>query len=191
MSDPLREANYGVTIEAFRAFVDTRPDHEKWELIDGEVILNPAPTNRHQIIVGNLIYELQLLRRAVSASWLVYPGIGVTNPSDDYNQPEPDVMITPPIDDVSSWTSKVLVTFEVLSPFTMRRDLVRKRRFYIGLPGLSHYVILAQDRREATLFARSRGFSPLMFNDPDDRVEIDALGISLRLGELYRDVPID
>ena len=190
MSDALREAEYGVTIDAFRAFVDTRPDDEKWELIDGEVLLTPAPNSRHQRIVGRLLYELYKAREATQASWQVFPGIGVTNPGDDHNQPQPDVMITPPLDDVSSWTSDVLAAFEVLSPFTMRRDLVQKRRFYTGLPGLSHYIVLAQDRCEATIFARTHDFSPVILKNRDDKVEIDALGVSLRLGELYRDVPL-
>ena len=32
-----------MTVEEFYAFTDTRPDNEKWELIDGEPILNASP----------------------------------------------------------------------------------------------------------------------------------------------------
>ena len=32
-----------MTVEEFYAFTDTRPDDEKWELIDGEPILNASP----------------------------------------------------------------------------------------------------------------------------------------------------
>jgi hypothetical protein len=31
-----------MTVEEFYAFTDTRPDEEKWELIDGEPVLNLA-----------------------------------------------------------------------------------------------------------------------------------------------------
>ena len=31
-------------VEEFYAFTDTRPDEEKWELIDGEPLLNPTPS---------------------------------------------------------------------------------------------------------------------------------------------------
>ena len=33
-----------MTIEEFYAFTDTRPDEEKWELIDGEPVLNASPS---------------------------------------------------------------------------------------------------------------------------------------------------
>ena len=34
-----------MTVEEFYAFTDTRPDEEKWELIDGEPILNASPSH--------------------------------------------------------------------------------------------------------------------------------------------------
>ena len=45
-------------VEEFYAFTDTRPDEEKWELIDGEPLLNPTPSYLHQKIVRNLIVLL-------------------------------------------------------------------------------------------------------------------------------------
>jgi Uma2 family endonuclease len=187
MSEAFQERYDGVTIAAFRAFVDERPDGEKWELIDGEVLLNPAPNSRHQRIVRNLLFLLESARRSTNSRWDAIPGVGVTNPRDDHNQPEPDVMVTSTIIETTSWTSDVLVAFEVLSPFSKRRDMVQKRAFYTALPGLSHYVVLAQDRMEATVFARSEGFASRKLTG--GAVELASLGVSLNLADLYRDVP--
>lgn len=44
-----------MTVEEFYTFTDARPDEEKWELIDGEPILNAAPSYHHQRILGNLL----------------------------------------------------------------------------------------------------------------------------------------
>ena len=33
-----------MTVEEYFAFTDTRPDNEKWELIDGEPILTASPS---------------------------------------------------------------------------------------------------------------------------------------------------
>ena len=40
-----------MTVGEFYAFTDTRPDEEKWELIDGEPILNASPSDFHQKIL--------------------------------------------------------------------------------------------------------------------------------------------
>jgi hypothetical protein len=44
-----------MTVDEFYAFTDTRPDEEKWELIEGEPILNAAPSLLHQWIVRNIV----------------------------------------------------------------------------------------------------------------------------------------
>ena len=80
-----------MTVEEFYAFTDTRPDEEKWELIDGEPVLNASPSPLHQWIVGNLIVALGGRARGSHAEWAVLPGLGVR--VSDINRPEPDVLI--------------------------------------------------------------------------------------------------
>jgi Uma2 family endonuclease len=181
--------DYRTTIEEFRAFIEDRPDDEKWELIDGDIVLNPTANNRHQIIIGNLLFELEGARRRSKASWLAHVGIGIRHRLDDHNEPIPDLMIVPITSDIFNWTYDVLVVFEVLSPISRRRDMVHKRNFYTRLDSLPHYVVLAQDRMEATVFARAEGFVPRTLTSPDS-LDLAALGASLPLSEIYRDVPL-
>jgi len=182
------QGGYRMTIEAFRAAVDDRPDSEKWELIDGEMVLSPTPTNRHQIIVGNLLYELETIRRRAGATWQAMPGIGTRHPDDEHNEAVPDVMIVPPSSAVANWTFDVLAAFEVLSPGSARRDMVRKPQFYRRIASLTHYVVLAQESRQATVFARDAGFAPRPLSGEADAVVIEPLGVTLRLADIYRDV---
>ena len=54
--------------EEFFAFTATRPDDEKWELIEGEPVLNASASRLHQKIVGNIFSrstELSAKRRCV------------------------------------------------------------------------------------------------------------------------------
>jgi len=183
------QPDFRTTIAAFHAFVDDRPDDEKWELIDGEIVLNPAPTNRHQVIVGNILGELYSLRRAATVAWVSMPGIGVRQQDDNHNEPEPDVMIVPKLREVSNWTFDALVVFEVLSTFSLRRDMVHKLAFYRRIVSLTHYIVLAQDRREAIVFAKTDSFSPQRLTSGS--IEIPELAISLPVDGLYRDVLLD
>ena len=43
-----------LTMEQFHAFRDSRPEEEKWELIDGVPMMMPPPTLVHQRIAANL-----------------------------------------------------------------------------------------------------------------------------------------
>jgi Uma2 family endonuclease len=185
------QRDYKTTIEAFHAFVDDRPESEKWELIDGEIVLNPTATNRHQVIVGRLIRELLNARDRLSGAWEVMPGISTLVQDDAHNEPIPDVMIVPPLNGVSNSTFEVLVVFEVLSPFSLRRDMVHKRSFYTRIEPLTHYIVLAQDRREAMVFARSNSFEPQILKAASAKIEIETLGVSISLADIYRDVPLD
>src|SRR5205807_6876204 len=47
-----------MTVDEFYLFTDARPDGEKWELIDGELILNAAPSDFHQLILKNQLMEV-------------------------------------------------------------------------------------------------------------------------------------
>ena len=58
-----------MTVEEYFAFTDTRPDNEKWELIDGEPILNASPSTLHQTILWNLAFLLGTLQRQRPQSW--------------------------------------------------------------------------------------------------------------------------
>jgi Uma2 family endonuclease len=169
-----------MTVEEFYAFTDTRPDNEKWELIEGEPVLNASPSPTHQWIVRNLVIDLGNKERQINAPWAILPGLGVR--VSRTNRPEPDVLIIPRASDPSKRdTSEVIAAFEVLSPSTAERDLRWKRTAYIGLPSL-----IAQDAVDVVIFARDTGFAEHRFRSVNS-LELLALGISLPLSEIYRD----
>jgi Uma2 family endonuclease len=178
-----------MTVEEFYAFTDARPDEEKWELIDGEPILNAAPSPTHQRIVKNLTFVLTTLERRPGTSWEVLPGLGVR--VSDKNRPEPDVLVIPrndnSVDPQGRDRSDVIVAFEVLSPSTKARDLRWKRTAYTSLASLTHYIVIAQDAVEVVVFDRDDGFADRRVRSIDEAIELRSLGISLPVAEIYRD----
>ncbi len=58
------------------------------------------------------------------------------------------------------------------------------------MASLTHYVVLAQDRVEATVFARSNAFQAAELREGSGSIDIPELGIAIPLVDLYRDVPI-
>jgi Uma2 family endonuclease len=177
-----------MTVEEFYAFTDTRPDEEKWELIEGEPILNAAPSDVHQWIVKNVVLALGIRERELNAPWAVLPGLGVR--VSDKDRPEPDILVIPSQHrrpDRRRDRSDVIVAFEVLSPSTEGRDLRWKRTAYTSLPSLTHYIAIAQDAVEVIVFARDEDFAEKRIRSIDKVIELRSLGISLPVAEIYRD----
>jgi len=176
-----------MNVEEYFAFTDTRPDNEKWELIDGEPVLNASPSGLHHKILKNLIFLLAAIERQQPQSWEAIPGIGVR--VSNTSLPEPDVFILPAgtiaRDPYSRETRDVIVTFEILSPSTAERDLHWKRAAYTGLPSLTHYVVIAQDAVDVVVFARDAGFAERHLRSLGESLELPSLGISLPLSEIY------
>ena len=176
-----------MTVEEFLAFAAARPDEEKWELIEGEPIMDAAPAYLHQRIVRNLILTLGRLETPALA-WAVIPGIGVR--LSDISAPVPDVMVRPRDFLKGVICDDMIVAFEVLSPSTAKRDLRWKRKAYTSLPSLEHYVVIAQDAVEVLAYDRVHGFAERRIGDLRDKVEVPALGATLPLADIYGETGI-
>jgi Uma2 family endonuclease len=177
-----------MTVDEFYAFTDTRPDGEKWELIEGEPVLNASPGRLHQRITGNIFFALTVRQREIGAPWEASLPLGVRVSEKD--RPEPDVLVFPSDHrrpDGQRDRNDVLVVFEVLSPSTEKRDLGWKRKAYASLPSLTHYIAISQDAVDGKVFARDNGFEERRIRSLDEAIDLRSLGISLPVGEIYRD----
>jgi Uma2 family endonuclease len=154
-----------------------------------EPVSSPSANYAHQRIVGNLIVALTLREREHAASWEVIPGIGVELSKTSI--PIPDVLVRPAtlLDD---WKcDDMIIVFEVLSPSTADHDLRRKRRAYAGLASLQHYVVVAQDAVEVTIYDRQSGFEERGLEGSKAILDLPALGIAVPLADIYRDTGLD
>ena len=188
MGFPTRSAE-PMTAKEFFAFTETRPDDEKWELIEGEPILNASASHLHQRILGNVLRILMRLEEAQKPSggrrWEVLPGLGVRiSPT---SVPVPDILIRPFDDLVGPECDDMIVGFEILSPSTADRDLRWKRQAYAKLASLQHYVVVAQDAVEVFAYDRANGFAERRFDQRGASLDLPALAITLPLAEIYRD----
>lgn len=137
-------------------------DGNRYEIIDGELVLNPAPALRHQIILINLLVAFRLYFRENGGGQVVIaPFDVVLSPHQVY---EPDLLV---ITDArqSILTEKNVsgapdLVIEILSPGTRRKDETLKRANYERY-GVSEYWIVdpeeetvAIDRRAGTAFTR-------------------------------------
>jgi Uma2 family endonuclease len=187
MDVPVRKAE-PMNVEEFFAFTDSRPDNEKWELIEGEAVLHATPLSPHQVIVGNVISWLHNFRRARRPTWIAIPGIGVRVSSTSLA--EPDVLIRPTIPRVGRECDDPMVAIEVLSDSTADRDLRWKRKAYARLPSLMYYVIIAQDAVEVLVYARTSYFTEQRIESLAATLDLPAIQVSLPLADIYQDIDV-
>jgi Uma2 family endonuclease len=176
-----------MTIEEFLAYTDTRPDGERWELIEGVAIMNPSPIDDHQVIVANLITALMLHRRQTGASWLPMPGIGTRVPVSPRSLPQPDVFVKETPNAGLPTTEDALVLFEVLSRSNTKADQAWRRRVYASVPNCQHYVTVSLKAAEVVVYDRATGWNKRTFSSFHGTLDLPAIGFTMPIAEIYLD----
>lgn len=142
-SHPKRWTAYEV-----RALMEASPTRwPRYETIDGDLIVTPAPRLAHQLV-------LELLRDVVKPYIAAHKlGLLLGAPADIELEREtivqPDLFVVPAaLGQPRNWEdiTALLLAIEVLSPCSRRRDRITKRRFFqrVAVP---EYWIVDLDRR--------------------------------------------
>ena len=159
---------------------DLPDDGNRYELIDGELFVAPAPSDVHQLVIVSLVARLHAyLRQSTVARVLVSPS-DVRRPDRERNRLQPDVFVVKlverqrppyPFD-----LTDLLLAIEVVSPSNSQYDYQTKRELYLR-QGVPEYWIVDPDART---FARWRGAA-----DPaellTERIEWHPSGLDLPL----------
>ncbi len=179
-----------LTIEEFLAFMESRPDGERWELIEGAAVMNPSPTNYHQIIVANVVTFLMLEKRRLAASWLPLPGIGTRVPVSKNSLPQPDLMVEAELGADSPVSDEALILFEVLSKSDTKADQAWRRKVYASVPNCEHYVTVSMNVAVMVVYDRATGWEPRVVKGIAESCDLPAIGVSIPLAEAYRYTPL-
>jgi len=179
-----------MTIEEFLAFTETRPEEERWELIEGAPVLNPSPIDYHQIVVANIVAFLANAKVKANASWLPLIGTGTRAPASVHNLPQPDVMVKEHAATGSAVSEDALAIFEVLSKSNTRADQAWRRRIYSSVPNCQHYVTVSLKGPEVVAYDRSYAWQPRCITGLDGALALPTLGLAMPLADIYRWTPL-
>lgn len=123
-------------------------DGNRYEVIDGELLVTPAPTWSHQYVVGDLYLAL---RTYVDTAGI---GVAMVSPADieldSHGLVQPDVYVMGLVDGrpPRDWNvgAPLLLAVEVLLPSTARNDRITKRKRF-QRHGVPEYWIVDPDSR--------------------------------------------
>ena len=129
------------------------PDDQRYELLDGELVVLPTPNIAHQVTLGDLLCELfDFLKDKELGEAFLRVAVVLS----DTNVVEPDITF------VSSSRMDIVETdnirgapdlvVEIISPSNPERDVVRKRDIY-ARHGVGEYWIADPDARSIRVMA--------------------------------------
>jgi len=144
MAMPITEA---WTIEQLDRLPD---DGNRYELVDGELFVTPAPSDVHEWLLSWLRNTLVEFVRTNDLGWVQSRGV-IRRPDAHL---EPDILVRPTAP-LRGWerAPRPSLVVEVLSTSTRDRDLGKKREYYVR-SGIPEYWIVD---REAEIVIQIRG----------------------------------
>ena len=119
-----------------REVLDFPPDGNRYEVVTGELLVTPAPSAGHQLLVSRLMSHLSEYLKPLGCRDSLY-----SSPADiTWGLPpeaaedlvQPDVFVVEPGLFIRSWLDvrEIVLAIEILSPSNTRADRVVKRRTY-------------------------------------------------------------
>ena len=175
------------TVERVLALPD---DGNRYEVVDGELLVSPAPSLFHQVAVAALARILDPFVSAHRLGYVLHSPADIE--FDDRTLVQPDLFVAPPVERrrPRSWKEirQLLLAVEVLSPSTARADRQVKRRRY-QRHGVAEYWVVDLEARLVECWTPADERPQVL----TERLEWRPLGeqpprLSIDLIALFRDV---
>ena len=166
----------------------TAPEDKRFELLDGELLMVPAPTTYHQRLSRRLFVRLEEFVTSRGLGEVFYAPCDVVLSDQDVVQP--DLLF------VSNERSHIITSdniqggpdlvVEILSPSTTDRDLGYKRTLY-SRHGVGEYWVVDPETRTVEVLSASRGeFTTIAKYAADEELGSATFeGLLIRLAEVF------
>ena len=164
------------------------PEDKRYELLDGELMMTPAPNEAHQRTQAELGYYLMTFVKSRGLGRIYYSSTDVVLSDMDVVQPdllfvstERAQIITP--DNIQGPPDLVV---EILSPSTAERDRGYKRALY-AQHGVKEYWVVGTDAGVITvLLLGDKGYEVVdTFGEGDTLTSPTLAGFSLQVDEIF------
>jgi Uma2 family endonuclease len=165
---------------------DLPEDGTRYELLEGVLLVTPAPSFAHQVVASRLLVTLSEALRGTGATVVAIGAIQ----RGKHTQLQPDVLVCPPgVRPTASWRDMRdwWLAVEVLSPSSRLYDREVKRGAYLAL-GVEEYWIIDPDTCSVERWTRAGSERLSVGKDLAWRPRELGHAISIDLRELFRDV---
>jgi Uma2 family endonuclease len=181
-----------MSLDDFEELLADKPADEKWELIGGRVVRMMVGARwEHHFIARNLAFGLMQRLRAKGSSCQVFQETFFMKEKAIDSAMLPDVMVhCGAMEPGATSLNDPTVLVEVMSEGSKARDRFEKWAVYQKLPSLRHYVLVERDRAHIETFDRAGAVwaGVQILDGLEAELNLPAIGVSVPLAEIYRDV---
>lgn len=164
------------------------PDEKRYELIEGELYMVPAPDFNHQIISRNIEFLLWDFVKKNRLGVVVHAPVDVVLTKEDVLQP--DILF------ISNGRRHIIteknvsgapdLVIEILSPSTQERDKIVKRTLYAGHGVREYWIVDPAAKKVEVMIPGSKGYNLHGIFFREDTLTSPLIeGLSLPLREVF------
>ena len=148
MVGALRQNSPILSVASFRTWLESRPEEEHWELLEGVPMVMTPPNRRHQRIASNLAALLNAALKDHNPALTAYHDIGVNIVSTVPYDPEPDVAVIREDENPDPrYADRFYLVAEILSE-SDKAIIESKRDIYRAHASCICILLVRQDRAE-------------------------------------------
>jgi Uma2 family endonuclease len=178
------------TADQFLGFHMTRPNEERWQLVDGLAIMMVPPSFLHQRIANNFQSGLRDSLGRSRPDLFAFENVGLRIPGvHDFN-PQPDIAVCQADLAWEYYAERFFFVAEVISPSNTAELIERKLQLYQSHPDNLYCVTIDQDSVHVTLYARDSDWSRSDLTSLKDVVRLPAFGFEAKLADIYKGTPL-
>jgi len=152
MATPLKDLLKKKKKYTYEDYMKT-PDDERYELIEGELLMTPSPNTFHQHICGKLFLYIAQYVLENNMGKVFFAPYDVVLGKENVFEPDIIFVSNENLDIITEANIKGApdLIIEVLSPSTAYRDLVKKKRIYAKF-GVKEYWIVDPEEKTVELY---------------------------------------
>jgi Uma2 family endonuclease len=174
----------------YSTFLATRPDEERWQLLDGIAVMMTPPTLVHQRIAMNLASRLNQALEVHRPDLVALVEAGLTVPGRPDFLPSADVVVLKSPVDYSAYAGKVYLTAEIRSRSNTREYMSLKQQRYSEHPDNLHSLIISQRQMRVELRSRTADWARAILDASEAMLELPEFGFRCQVRDIYRGTPL-
>jgi Uma2 family endonuclease len=178
------------SVASFRSWLESRPEKERWELIEGVAMMMAPPNRRHQRIVFNIELLLNTALKHHNPQLAAYHDIGVNIVSIVPYDPEPDVAVIREDENPDPrYADRFYLVAEILSE-SDKGTIENKLGIYRAQPSCTCILLVRQDRIEIIVEQRTAGGWHVQALHVADTLVLPEFGLNCAVKDVYNDTTL-